>query len=223
MWTGRSPAPELMPSENDPVHELAKTYISLATQMHAQYDARRSLEWKIHIAVWTLLALSAYNLPTLAPRIEVPRLAITLAVFAALHLLVTAKFLYLEKGDREESNKYRKKAVELLNQLDNGTTEENKSSLPRWLEPALKSWWTWILAEFGTTVCLAVVVLMIGFKGAPKPSPDPVASLQADYAALRGDVSTLRVQYADLQKKLDQATALLQQQPRTKGAGRQKR
>jgi hypothetical protein len=213
-----------MPSESNPTHELAKTYISLATQMHAQYDARRSLEWKIHIAAWTLLAASAFAIASLHLTIPGRGLQIALWLFVVFHFVGTIKLHKGEIEDQKLSIGYRERADKLLNQLETDTANVKPAAANKhwsWLRPRFKAWGLWTIAEVGTTVCLVAVVLIIN--GAPKPSPDPIASLQADNAALRGDVSALRVQYADLQKKLDQATTLLQQQRRDTGAGSRKR
>ena len=182
--------------------------------MHAQYDARRSLEWKVHIAAWTLLAASALGIASLHLRIPGLSLQIALGLFVVFHLIGTVRFLDGEKEDRELSRSYRQKAVELLTGLD-----ESIPGRASWLRRFFESSWPWIIAEIGTTVCLVAVVLIIN--DAPKPSPDPITSLQADCSALRSDVSALRGQYAELQKRLDQTTAELRR--RRTGAGSRKR
>ena len=184
--------------------------------MHTQYDARRSLEWKIHISAWTLLAASAFGIASLHLRIPGLSLQIALGLFVVFHLIGTVRFLGGEKEDRELSRSYRQKAVELLTGQD-----ESGPGRASWLKRFSASSWPWIIAEIGTTVCLAVVVLMIN--DASKPSPDPTASLRGDSAALRSDVSALRGQYAELQKRLDQTTTELRRQSRRTGAGSRKR
>ena len=37
-----------------------EVYLQLSDNLYKQYHDRRALEWKVHIAVWTLLALTAY-------------------------------------------------------------------------------------------------------------------------------------------------------------------
>ena len=107
-----------MPPENNPVHELAKTYISLATQMHAQYDARRSLEWKIHIAAWTLLAASAFGIASLHLSILGLGLPIALGLFVLFHFVGTVKLHKGELEDQKLSIAYRERADKLLNGLE---------------------------------------------------------------------------------------------------------
>ena len=62
-------------------HELANSYIALAELMNKQYEGRRALEWKIHIALWTLLLLSGYAFIKFNPSIHDMTLFIILFAF----------------------------------------------------------------------------------------------------------------------------------------------
>jgi len=215
-----------MSEHNRPDHnrhnvERAKVYVSLVKQMHTQYDNRRSLEWKTHLAVWSLLAASTYGAATLhlsthtLPWYCSLLLGLALFFIVVLHLLWTIKIHAGQKKDLNLKQHYREMADNALDPSapDLNTEAEGVQNMPEPLREKTEKYWLWLMADIGTTACLTLIVFVVAVKPVdPKPEADPVALVTADNVTLRAEISALENRYADLQRRLDETRELILQQ-----------
>ena len=143
-------------------HDLVKSCIALADHMNKRYEGRRALEWKIHLAVWTLLVVCGYaflKFKLCLTIFGIPSqfvLALYLVLFCSLYLF----FCYLiRKGESLEhdlSVRYREKAAEILK-----FKEDKKKRKP--------SGRLWILFQGLTTFFLALMIFIIGYNNCRNP------------------------------------------------------
>jgi hypothetical protein len=125
-------------------------YLKLYAQQMAHYESTQSIEWKVSIVIWTLLALGV----AWATRdINYARLvaASTWTWLLSLAVVAHATWLWLihasEEKDKELWCMYRASAEKLLGIKETGNGERS------WHRTAL-----WILLEAGVTAGIAAVL-----------------------------------------------------------------
>jgi hypothetical protein len=101
---------------DDQLASAVNAYVSLSAQMHAEYDSRRSLEWKMHIAVWTLLAATGYSIGYLHLLVRLIYLLPWLGFLLGLHLIWCVKIQQGQRVEQDLSRFYRSRAEDLLRQ-----------------------------------------------------------------------------------------------------------
>lgn len=143
-----------------------QAYVELARQMNAQYEGRRSLAWRIHLALWTLLAAAGYLM--VSEEKHLGRVALVFVGAVPLHLVWCFKIHIGQIREQNRSIRYRI-AAELLASTPTRAgartidDSQERSDLPPWVDRLFKSYWWWIVAEVGTTVLITVVVTMLSW------------------------------------------------------------
>jgi len=193
--------------------DRAAAYIALSKQLDQQYARRRSLEWKIHLAIWTLLVAAGYALLTYAPTISRVGLVVALAIMVFVHLVWAVKIHTGQFRDQQLSIVHREKAESILqNDLDNvgaATIDASKSReqwarMPDWLEIVFASYWWWLGAEVGTTVLMAVAVFGLAVSAAPRATTDQVSALQQELALTRTELTQLKTRVETTEARIAQ-------------------
>jgi len=140
-----------------------EAYRALSQQLYTQYHDRRTLEWRIHLGLWTLLGLIAYLCVTNDKHFGLVALAVFLAV--PIHFIWIIKIVRGEILEQKKSIIFRLKAEQILDCQDTfaGKTslslnQEEKSDMPRILSKGFESYWWWLALVLGTTFFLCVGV-----------------------------------------------------------------
>ena len=133
--------------------ELVSAYLALSTQLDRQYASRRSLEWKIHISLWTLLAAAGYAVLNYAPTVNHCGLIGALLVVTLLHFVWTVKMHTGQFRDQKRSQVYRDKADHLLHKFSDNQRQQSQhvdgTRMPEWLQKCFEvgtgggSWLRW--------------------------------------------------------------------------------
>jgi hypothetical protein len=158
---------------SDPMtdNDQFQAYRSLSEQMHTQYTQRRELEWKNHVAIWTLLAAVGYLL--VVQKIHLGCHLFALLVMVPLHALWCVKIHTGEFRDQSLSVCYRRAAERILveqskvgDQQLNTLVDDGENRAPQpppWLRDLFEGYAWWFLAEVGTTALIAVAVIYIAW------------------------------------------------------------
>ncbi len=185
-------------------HDLVNSFIALADHMNKRYEGRRALEWKIHIAVWTLLVVCGYaflkfKLCLTITIFEIPPqmvLALYLVLFCGLYLF----FCYLiQKGESFEHNLsvgYRKRAAEILE------FKEDEGEKP--------SGRLWILFQGLATIFLALMVFIIAYNNCRIPQfsdvtdEKKIGNLKQEYEYKKACLEYLEKDLMNLEQLLEE-------------------
>jgi len=152
--------------------EQFQAYSTLSEQLYTQFHHRRELEWRIHVAIWTLLAAAGYLLVSqkicLGHLRPVPLFALFVMV-PILHFLWCVKIQIPEFRSRHLSREYRLAAERILTDQQRGEgrqlntlidSEENRQDDPHpWIQKRFESNWWWLMVEVGTTLLLTTAVV----------------------------------------------------------------
>ena len=98
--------------------DQVQAYSELSEQLYTQYHHRRELEWKIHVATWTLLSAVGYLL--VSGGIHPGRRLLTLFAMVPLHALWCIKIQIPEFRARHLSVCYRRAAERILIEQEKG-------------------------------------------------------------------------------------------------------
>jgi hypothetical protein len=153
-------------------NEQFEAYRGLSEQLHTQYNQRRDLEWKIHVAIWTLLSAVGYLL--ISEKLHLGcSLIFYLFPIIPLHAVWCVKIHTREFLDRDLSIRYRQAAERILTEQPKGEYQQLNRLIddgvnralqpPRWLRNGFESYVWWLVAEVGTTVLLAGAIVWIAW------------------------------------------------------------
>ena len=184
-------------------HERANAYISLSNQLSQAYNWRRSLEWKIHIALWTLLAASGYAYLRFNPDFGIKALVpilIILVPFVFLHLVCSIKLHRSENKEQKLSIEFRKKAEAILERggddqpKDEGLNIKKEKTLdaPPSRKKCFEGYWWWLVIEVSTTIIIAIVIVFLATSSPRRISEDQVKSLQTEVESLHKELTKIQ-------------------------------
>lgn len=190
--------------------DRADAFITLSAQLHEQYHQRRSLEWQVHIALWTLLAAAAYVLATQAPTVNPLALVASLAAVLLVHLVFSVKIHQGQILEQDLSIVYRHQAESLLREgtaIPNtdvtlaalATAREERTPMSVRLQARFENYYWWLGAELGTTALIALVVYFLAINAVPPASKDSISALQAELTLVRSrlDAAEARLERAE--------------------------
>ncbi len=150
------------PPEDQPFLDKAKiidTYCELAEQLAEAYRARRSLEWRMHVALWTLLGVIIYLCIEKDQHLEATAAVVFFAV--PIHLVWIVKIARGQIREQELSKYYRSCAVNLLQGAKLADLppppKEEGSTMPPWLDKSVTSYLWWVFVLIGTTLILCTI------------------------------------------------------------------
>lgn len=138
-------------------------YLQLSEKLYNQYHHRRALEWKIHISVWTFLALTTYLCVSHDKHLEN---AFLIFLIIPIHFTWIIKIVKGEIRDQDLSNTYRLIALRILDDcIDSAELQEKyklsphiegkgHSKMPDKLKESFESYWWWLTMVIGTTILL---------------------------------------------------------------------
>lgn len=149
--------------------ERAQAYMTLSQQLYQQYHDRRGLEWRIHIALWTLLLATGYGV--ISHNIHSGAYSLLLFLAVPLHAVWCIK---IHRGNVLEQNLsigYRKAAERILTGgsetptmgMDRIGRAEEHSAMPQWLQEAFRGYWWWLGVEIAVTFLIATVVVRLAW------------------------------------------------------------
>lgn len=194
--------------------DRAEAYIALSAQLNEQYHQRRSLEWQMHLALWTLLAAAAYALTTQAPSINHVLLVGALVIVVVVHFVFAVKIHTGQVKEQGLSFFYRKRAELLLHEdsvpsTTNDsitalpTSREEGSAMPDRLQRFFKSYWWWLGAEMITTMLIASAVYVLAVSAVPRATAESVSSLERDLNQARTELVQVRQRLDATEARLD--------------------
>jgi len=147
--------------------QLIDSYLRLSEQLYNQYNDRRKLEWRINVALWTLLAAVTYLCVSENKHLECFTYWSLLII--PIHFIWIVKIVSGEIREQNLSRSYRKKAERILNYSPDKPSQtdpdqfpqekisempEEESKMPKWLEDAFLSYWWWPIVQLSTTTLL---------------------------------------------------------------------
>lgn len=153
---------------NEPITDAqcVETYCALSQQLYTQYHDRRTLDWRIHLALWTLLALTAYLCVTNDRHLG--HLACGVFLLVPIHFVWIIKMARGQIFEQKLSIIYRLKAEHILScRYPDGEKTlpipewEEKSDMPRILSKGFASYWWWLSVEVATTLLLCMGVWLL--------------------------------------------------------------
>lgn len=149
--------------------QICNKYIELSQLAYKQYHDRRELEWRIHIEIWTFLALIAYFCVSNEIK-NIGNLAFGVFIFLLLHFFWIIKIWRGEILEQHLSICFRLKAEEILIQsrdsisatLPVNCTDYAKSKIPCWIEKIFKYRCWWLILELIPTIiiCIGIIILI---------------------------------------------------------------
>jgi hypothetical protein len=159
---------------------IIETYCALSKQLAEEYRARRTLEWQMHLALWTILAAAIYL--CVANHIYLGKSAWWFLAVIPLHFVWTIKIVTGQVLEQRLSIYYRKCAVSLLQVSapapDSAlppSAEEESSSMPDGLVRFFRPYLWWLFVQMGTTTlfCSFAIVLTSDASITTPPTKDP--------------------------------------------------
>jgi hypothetical protein len=138
--------------------QVARAYIELSRQLYAQHRDRRDLEWRVHLPLWTLLALTAYLAVTNNRHLGTTALLIFLII--PIHFIWIMKIHRGELRDITLSIRYRDTALRILGAFEPLVPPFESKALLR-IDRVFHSYGWWLVADFGPTILISVVVYML--------------------------------------------------------------
>jgi len=146
--------------------EKARAYMDLSQNMYTQYHQRRSLEWRMHITLWTLLVL--FGAFCTEKNIHLEQLAFLIFLIIPFHFIWIIRMLGGVIQEQNLSINYRTHAVKILEEFkvpaDNKEAEfmllpfEKKewAIYPKWAKKLFKGFSGWLSLELGITILLSL-------------------------------------------------------------------
>ena len=142
--------------------KIVDTYCVLSKQLSEEYRDRRSLEWRMHTSLWTILAAGVYLCVTKDQHWGVGAWLIFLAV--PVHLVWTIKIWRGQLRDQLLSIYYRDCAVTLLREsvaTALPAPPEVSTAMPRILAKSFDSYLWWLLVVLGPTILICTVAVAL--------------------------------------------------------------
>lgn len=162
MTESEQPLPKSTGLENA---HIISAYCALSQQASEEYRDRRTLEWKMHLALWTILSAIIYVCITKDKHLEGWAWVVFLAV--PIHFIWIIKIHRGQIGEDDLSKHYRCCAELLLpkatpsEESELKSTRKGESTMPRILERSFKSYSWWLFIELGTTLIICIVALQL--------------------------------------------------------------
>jgi hypothetical protein len=146
--------------------KIIESYCALSKQMAEEYRARRTLEWQMHLALWTILAAAIYL--CVSNHIHFGKAAWWILVVVPFHFVWTVKIASGQAREQKLSIYYRTCAVSLLRDaapaqdasLPLATTEEG-STMPTSLLNFFRPYLWWLFVQVGTTMLLCAFAIAL--------------------------------------------------------------
>ena len=197
--------------------ELATAYISLSKQLHQQYHQRRSLEWQMHLALWTLLAAAAYAFATQALSIHRGLLIGALGIAAVAHFVFAVKIHIGQIKEQDLSILYRTRAESFLDNPQAAPSalgkdasidtlpmlREERSAMPERFKGFFKNYWWWLGAEMTVTLLISAAVYGVAVSAVPRPTPEALLAFEHEVSHMRTELVQLRERLATTEATLD--------------------
>ena len=193
--------------------ERANAYLALAAQLSGEYHDARALEWKIHLSVWTLLAGGGYVLLNAKPAISGVALVVILLLIVIVHAVWSIKMHVGERLQHKLSIQYRNIAEDLVreNAPRIGPDYPSKAETPQQLSEWFSSYWPWLVAELGTTVTIAVIVLVLATLPGPQNKSVDSTDQDGQLRDVRAELTRLRAEQEGLARPVEALRAELSQ------------
>lgn len=141
--------------------DVVTAYCALSKQASEEYRARRDLEWKMHLSLWTILSAIIYVCTTHDLHLGLWMIPMFLAV--PMHLIWIIKIHRGQIHEDDLSKVYRWHAEQLLPKLvrvkddELASTRKGESVMPRSWEQSFRSYLWWVFIELGTTILIITV------------------------------------------------------------------
>jgi hypothetical protein len=146
--------------------EVVDAYRALSEQLYLQYRERRDLEWRILVALWSLLAAATYLCASKG--LHLGWWSLVGIVVLPLQFIWVAKIVRGEVFEQNLSRYYRQEAERILKHCLRDVqaalpvvvvhTEES-SRFPEWMDRLFESYWWWPAVQLGATVLLCGVFI----------------------------------------------------------------
>src|SRR5947207_9903305 len=134
--------------------------LRLSEQLYHQYHDRTTLEWRIHVAFWALLAAAAYAVMRYPPHLGPWSLLGTLMI--PIHLIWTIKIHVGNVKEQDASIQYREAAEQMIGftlPRQSPSSRHERSQMPQWLAKSVANYLWWPSVEVGTTMILCAFVV----------------------------------------------------------------
>jgi hypothetical protein len=143
-------------------NEQFQAWHDLSEHSYKEYNDRRELEWKINVAVWTLLSAVGYLL--VSQKIHLGCRLVPLFAMVPLHALWCIKIQRGEYREQQRADRYRIAAERILAGQGGAPGEEEPKPLPqqRFFD-RFKSYWWWLFITVGMTSFVAAAVVTIAW------------------------------------------------------------
>jgi hypothetical protein len=144
---------------------VAAVYSALSQQASEEYRERRTLEWKMHLALWTILSAIIYLGLTREKHIGGWAFVILLAV--PIHFIWIIKIHRGQIREDDLSKYYRCCAERLLPKPSEDeekkirSTLKGESTMPSILEKRFLSYLWWVFIELGTTIIICIFAIRL--------------------------------------------------------------
>jgi hypothetical protein len=139
-----------------------QAYRALSEHMYTEYSHRRELEWKINVAVWTLLSAVGYLL--VSQRIHLGCRILLLVVMVPLHALWCIKIHRGEYREQGLCDRYRADAERILGEQGREPNKVTPEPLPQqWIFDLFKSYWWWLFLAVSMTSFVTAAVVIIAW------------------------------------------------------------
>jgi hypothetical protein len=144
--------------------------LKLSAQLYGQYHDRCTLEWRIHVALWALLAGAGYAMFSNGQGRHFGCKSLWMLLTVPIHLVWCVKIHIGNVKEQDLSTLYREAANKLLEFDPERAVQETppsklneRSKIPEWLKKIFKSYLWWLGAEIGTTFLISVVVIFLAW------------------------------------------------------------
>jgi|ERR1700674_1222560 len=144
--------------------DIIAAYCALSKQASEEYRDRRSLEWKMHLSLWTILSAIIYVCITHNKHLGWWATAMLAAI--PIHLIWIIKIHRGQIAEDDLSKIYRYRAERLLPKPDHlekgrlASKPRGESIMPPSWESRFKSYLWWVFIELGTTI----IIITVGLK-----------------------------------------------------------
>lgn len=148
-----------------------ETYCALSKQHAEEYRSRRALEWRLHLAIWTIL--SATVALCLSNEVKLGGMAFCLFFAVPIHLIWTVMIVRGEIIEQNLSFYFREKALELIHDdrderhramLGETTSvglRRRGAQMPNRLRESFGHYYWWVFVQVGTTLLLSSVSFVL--------------------------------------------------------------
>jgi hypothetical protein len=153
--------------------EKARAYMDLSQNMYIQYHQRRSLEWRMHITLWTLLVL--FGAFCIEKNLHFKELSLFIFLIIPFHFIWIIRMLSGVIQEQNLSINYRTRAVKILEEFN--VQEGNKEAeflllpfeekewalYPVWAKQFFKGFSGWLSLELGITLLLSLAAFFFSY------------------------------------------------------------